>query len=67
MQTNVGKVDRLLRFVAGIALLSLLFLLQSPLKWLGLLGIAYIATGLLRWCPAYSVLGINTCETKTPK
>jgi len=67
MKTNVGKLDRIFRLLAGVALLSLLFLLESPLKWVGLLGLVYIATALARWCPAYSLMGINTCEVNKPE
>jgi len=67
MKTNVGKLDRIFRLLAGVALLSLLFVLESPWKWVGLLGIVYIATALARWCPAYSVMGINTCEVNKPE
>jgi len=67
MKTNVGQLDRVLRLLSGLALLSLLFLLESPLKWLGLLGLVYIATAIMRYCPAYSLMGINTCEVKKPE
>jgi hypothetical protein len=61
MQKNVGNVDRAIRILGGIALLSLFFLAAAPLKWIGLIGIAPILTGLLGWCPAYPMFGINTC------
>jgi len=61
MKTNVGNLDRTLRVLFGIALLSLLYFGEEPLKWLGLIGIVPIATGLMRFCPLYPVFGINTC------
>ncbi len=64
MQANIGKNDRVLRIAAGIALLSLLFLVESGARWFGLIGIVPLATGLIRWCPAYALLGTNTCDTK---
>jgi len=67
MKTNVGKIDRILRLLSGVALLCLLFLLEPPLKWLGLLGLVYIATALVGYCPAYKLMGINTCEVKKPE
>ncbi|AHE98194.1 YgaP family membrane protein [Thioalkalivibrio paradoxus] len=60
---NVGGIDRGLRIVVGVLLLSLVF--TGPETLWGLLGIIPLATGLFRWCPAYGLLGMNTC--KTPK
>lgn len=62
MKTNVGNLDRTLRVLFGIALLSLLYFGKGQLKWLGLVGIIPIATGLMRFCPLYSAFGINTCS-----
>lgn len=60
MSINVGDVDRLIRIVAGLVILSLFFLAEGHLRWWGLVGLVPLATGLFRWCPAYSLLGINT-------
>jgi hypothetical protein len=59
MKANVGTVDRALRILAG-SLLILLSLLNviGPWGWIGLIP---IATGALRFCPAYSLLGLRTC------
>ncbi len=59
MMKNVGQTDRALRVFIG-ALLILLSLLNviGPWGWIGLLP---IATGLLRFCPAYTVLGLSSC------
>ncbi len=59
MIKNVGQTDRALRVFIG-ALLILLSLLNviGPWGWIGLLP---IATGLLRFCPAYTVLGLSSC------
>jgi hypothetical protein len=62
MEANVGGADRVVRIVVGIALLSLLFLLEGNSRWWGLVGVVLIATGLLRWCPAYLPFGIKTCR-----
>lgn len=61
MTPNVGGVDRTLRLVVGAALLVLLVVGEPPLKWVGLLGIVLVGTALLRWCPLYLPLGINSC------
>lgn len=61
MQANVGGIDRGIRIVAGLVLLSLVFVLEGSARWWGLIGIVPLATGLLRWCPAYLPFGIRTC------
>lgn len=64
MQANVGGADRIIRIILGLALLSLLFILEGDARYLGLIGIVPIATALLNWCPAYTLFGISTCRTK---
>jgi hypothetical protein len=65
MQCNVGHpVDKTLRVLIGIALLSLLYFLEGNLRWLGLIGIIPILTVVFGWCPGWALLGINTCKTK---
>ena len=64
MNINVGNTDRGLRVVAGLVLIGLTLAdIIGPWGWLGILP---IATGLLRVCPAYSLLGVNTCGIKKP-
>ncbi len=62
MKTNMGGVDRAVRIVVGLALLSLLVLLEGSARWWGLIGIVLIGTGIIGWCPAYLPFGINTCK-----
>lgn len=64
MKANVGNVDRIIRIALGLALLSLLYLGEGSMKWLGLIGIVPIATAVFGVCPLYSVLGISTCPVK---
>jgi len=64
MTANVGGIDRILRIVVGIAVLSLFFLLEGNARYWGLLGIVPILTGTFRFCPAYLPFGISTCATK---
>ena len=59
MKTNVGGIDRMARIVVG-ALLLLLTLMGTIGVW-GWIGVVPLATGLLKTCPAYSILGFNTC------
>ncbi len=61
-QQNIHNVERVVRVVAGAFLVSLAFWgPQSPWFFLGLVP---MATGLLGWCPPYSLLGISTCPAK---
>lgn len=64
MKTNVGGVDRMLRILVGVAMLTLVFVLPEPTRWWGLVGIVPLATGLLRFCPLYSLIGVSTCPAK---
>jgi hypothetical protein len=65
MKANVGNVDRIIRIVAGLLILSLLFLLDGPARWWGLIGVVLLVTGFVRFCPAYSILGMNTCGSQS--
>ena len=59
---NEGTVDRVVRVVAGAALVSLVFVgPETPWGWIG---VVPLVTGLLGNCPVYSLLGISTCPVK---
>lgn len=62
MKANVGNIDRVIRVVAGIALLSLAF--TGPKTPFGYLGLVLIATAAISFCPLYSVLGFRTNKTR---
>jgi hypothetical protein len=62
MQHNVGSVDRVVRVLAGLALIAATLLGYIGL-W-GWLGIVVLATGVFRFCPAYLPFGMSTCATK---
>ncbi len=61
MTTNVGTIDRALRIVAGLALIALAA--TGTIGVWGYIGVVPLATALIGWCPAYSLLGIKTCKT----
>lgn len=67
MKTNVGSADKVVRIVAGVGLLSLFFILDGNMRFLGLIGIIPIATALMGWCPLYGMLGLSTCPLKEKK
>ena len=59
---NEGTVDRVLRIVAGLVLISLVFV--GPQTAWGWIGVVPLVTGAVGSCPLYSLLGINTCGLK---
>ncbi|MCL4235142.1 MAG: DUF2892 domain-containing protein [Deltaproteobacteria bacterium] len=62
MPVNEHSVERVVRVVAGVAILSLTVI--GPKSLWGLIGLAPITTGLLGSCPLYTVFGISTCPMK---
>jgi len=64
MTSNVGGIDRTLRILVGLAVLSLFFVLEGSARYWGLVGLVPILTGLFRYCPAYSLIGVSTCPLK---
>jgi hypothetical protein len=55
MKCNVGKMDRIVRIVAGVAVMTAGAMMGS---WWGAVGVVPLLTGLIRWCPAYVPFGI---------
>jgi hypothetical protein len=60
MKKNVGMVDRIIRIILGLVVLSLLFIVQSDLRWLGLIGLIPLLTGAFGFCPLYALLHVST-------
>ncbi len=65
MKTNVGGIDRILRIVVGLVLIGLT--LAGVIGMWGWIGVVPLATGFLRTCPLYSVIGVNTCPATPAK
>lgn len=61
MKTNVGGADRVVRIVAGVAIIAAGVAFKS---WWGAIGAVPLLTGLIRWCPAYLPFGLSTCKVK---
>jgi len=59
MKTNVGGIDRILRIVVGLVLIALAA--TGTVGWWGWIGVVPLLTGVFRFCPAYTLLGIKTC------
>ncbi|MEI6113959.1 MAG: DUF2892 domain-containing protein [Burkholderiales bacterium] len=60
MKANVGMIDRALRIVVGLALIGLT--LNGNIGVWGWIGVVPLATGIFRFCPAYTLLGASTCK-----
>jgi membrane-associated protease RseP (regulator of RpoE activity) len=59
MKINVGNIDRALRIVAGVILITLAATgIFAPWGWIG---VVPLLTGIFKFCPAYALLGLNTC------
>lgn len=62
MQPNEGAADRLVRVIVGLAIFSLVFIgPKTPWAWFGLVP---LLTGLVGFCPAYAIFGLNTCGVR---
>ena len=64
MNHNVGGIDRTLRIIAGLIILSLFFVLDDSNRWWALAGLIPVLTGVIGWCPAYLPFGIRTCKIR---
>lgn len=62
MPCNEGTIDRALRIAAGLGLIALTQIgPQTPWGWIG---VVPLLTGLVGYCPAYSLIGLNTCKAR---
>lgn len=62
---NMGGMDQIFRFVAGLAFLSLFFFLEGGYQYLALMGIPLLYTALTKNCFIYRMLGINSCKVQS--
>ncbi|EMO52408.1 YgaP family membrane protein [Leptospira noguchii] len=65
MKVNEGSIDRILRIIVGIGLIGFGYWFQGSVG-IGMMvvGLIPLGTGLVGWCPMYSILGFNTCPLK---
>ncbi len=61
LRCNVGRGEAVARIFVGLAILGAGVYFQT---WLGLIGLAPLVTGLLKWCPLYRLLGVSTCAPR---
>jgi hypothetical protein len=59
MQCNVGKTDRVIRFIGGVVIIAAGLYYQS---WWGAVGVVPLLTAAFRWCPPYQLFNISTVE-----
>ena len=64
MTKNVGLIDRVLRVIVGLALIAIALgyfpgIAATPVAWIG---VVPLVTGLIGWCPAYTIFGISSCK-----
>lgn len=60
MIKNVGQLDRVIRIVVGLLLISLVFIgPQTPWGWIGIIP---LVTAFVSFCPAYRLLGLRTTK-----
>jgi len=60
MEKNVGGVDRVLRIIVGLGLISLVFVgPQTPWGWIGVIP---LLSAIVGFCPAYRLIGLSTCS-----
>ncbi|MBX2964756.1 MAG: DUF2892 domain-containing protein [Cyclobacteriaceae bacterium] len=67
MKKNMGTIDKAIRIVLAIVFGALYFtgvVTGTPGIVLLILGIVFLLTSTVSFCPLYTVVGINTCATK---
>ena len=62
MKCNSGGIDRALRIVVGLILIALT--VTGTIGAWGWIGVVPLLTGLIGFCPAYSLFGISSCSIK---
>lgn len=68
--SNVGSVDRIVRFAAGLLLIAFAIPIGFPQvgwNWIGYIGVVPLLTSVFAYCPAYSLFGMSTCPARTLK
>ncbi|RLL54735.1 DUF2892 domain-containing protein [Mariprofundus sp. EBB-1] len=67
MKSNVGGIDRIVRLLAGLALIAVgaLGLVAGPWDMVAIgAGAVFALTSVISFCPLYTLLGINSCPVK---
>lgn len=64
MKQNEGTLDRVIRLIIGLLIVSLWFVLSGSMRFLALIGFIPLLTAALGWCPLYTLFGLSTCPVK---
>lgn len=65
LKKNVHPLERAARIILGLGLLAAFTLLpEASYRWVFLIGIVPLLTGLVGSCPLYTVFGFSTCPLK---
>lgn len=67
MRKNVGGSERFLRFILGIAICGLFFVLEGNLRWVALIGLWPLGTSAISWCLLNKMIGRNSCKIQHNK
>jgi hypothetical protein len=59
---NVGELDMFLRFLLAMALFSLVAVLDTNMRWIGLLGFIPLLSAIFRFCPIYALMHTRSCK-----
>ena len=65
MKKNENNIERIIRIIVGLVLISLVFI--GPQSMWGWIGVIPLVTGMIGSCPAYTLFGISTCKVKGAK
>lgn len=63
MKKNVGSIDKIVRLILAVALFSLFFILEGNARYWALTGLIPLVTGLINFCPIWSVCKVNTAPS----
>jgi hypothetical protein len=59
MNHNIGRIERVVRLIVGVLILGLYGALPTPWRYLALVGLLPLGSGLTGFCPIYAQLGWN--------
>ncbi|HVJ49522.1 DUF2892 domain-containing protein [Desulfitobacterium sp.] len=64
MKVNEGSLDRIIRVILGLIILSLWFIFQGNARYFALIAIIPFFTAIVGWCPLYTLFGVSTCKRR---
>ena len=64
MKQNVGTIDRVIRVLLGVALITFALVGEGVTAKFGWIGVIPLLTAFAGFCPLYTLLGLNSCVCK---